>query len=66
MEPSYRTASVCVLSSREKLEEAKTQLRRYAADARVVKRNQGAKLSCVALVFSGWELKIMQEVIVDV
>ncbi len=46
-----------------KLAEAKTQLQQYATDARVIKQNRGAPLLCLALVFSGWELKAMETVI---
>ncbi len=45
-----------------KLTEAKTQLQQYATDARVIKQNRAAPLICLALVFSGWELKAMEAI----
>ncbi len=45
----------------ELLAEAKTQLMKYAAETRVIKRSQGATLKCLALVFCGWELKVAEE-----
>ncbi|MDM8520079.1 AAA family ATPase [Anaerolineales bacterium HSG6] len=47
---------------KEELAEAKTQLQKYATDARVIKRSQGSQLIKVALVFAGWELKGMSAV----
>lgn len=43
------------------LAQAKTQLQRYATDARVVKRSRGSQVVKIALVFAGWELKAMDE-----
>ncbi|MDM8531317.1 AAA family ATPase [Anaerolineales bacterium HSG25] len=46
----------------EKLTEAETQLKQYAHNPVILKRQQSAKLICVALVFSGWELKGLKQV----
>ncbi len=46
--------------------EAATQLKQYAADTRVLKRIQGATLKCLVLIFSGWELKVAQEILLQV
>ena len=43
------------------LADAKKQLKQYAADERLIKRNQGAGLKCLALVFCGWEMKAAEE-----
>ncbi len=45
----------------EQLDEAKDQLKKYAADDRVIRRNKGTPLKCAALVFCGWELKAVEE-----
>jgi len=42
---------------KEQLAEAKTQLKKYAADEEIIRRCGGAELKRIALVFSGWELK---------
>jgi len=46
----------------EQIEDAKTQLQKYATDARVVQANQGVNLISVMLVFRGWELVHCEEV----
>jgi hypothetical protein len=46
---------------RAKLAEAEGQLAGYAADERVVRDSGGARLRCLVLVFSGWELKAAEE-----
>ena len=46
---------------REKLAQAREQLERYSTDPRVIEGNEGAKLTCLALVFCGWELKVARE-----
>ena len=43
------------------LADAKKQLKQYAADERLIKRNQGTGLKCLALVFCGWEMKAAEE-----
>ena len=43
------------------LADAKKQLKQYAADERLIKRNQGTDLKCLALVFCGWEMKAAEE-----
>jgi hypothetical protein len=43
------------------LADAKKQLKQYAADERFIKRNQGTRLKCLALVFCGWEMKAAEE-----
>ena len=43
------------------LTDAKKQLKQYAADERLIKRNQGTGLKCLALVFCGWEMKAAEE-----
>ncbi len=45
----------------ESLAAAKRQLLKYAGDERVVSRGKGTTLKCLALVFSGWELKAAEE-----
>ncbi len=45
----------------EQLDEAKNQLKKYAADDRVSRRNKGTTLKCAALVFCGWELKAAED-----
>ncbi len=42
---------------KEQLAEAKTQLKKYAADEEIIRRCGGAELKRIALVLSGWELK---------
>ncbi len=44
----------------KKMAEAREQLARYAADPRVAGRG-GTRLKCLALVFSGWEMKAAEE-----
>ncbi|MDM8527238.1 AAA family ATPase [Anaerolineales bacterium HSG24] len=46
---------------KEKLKEAKTQLNQYATDTRIIKRSGGGQIIKVALAFSGWELKAIQQ-----
>ena len=43
------------------LADAKDQLKKYAADDRVIKRSTGTTLICAALVFCGWKLKTAEE-----
>jgi len=43
------------------LADAETQLKKYAADERIIKRTQGTSLKCLALVFCGWEMKAAVE-----
>ena len=43
------------------LADAKKQLKQYAADERLIKRNQGTGLKCLAMVFCGWEMKAAEE-----
>ena len=43
------------------LADAKKQLKKYAADERLIKRNRGTGLKCLALVFCGWEMKAAEE-----
>ena len=43
------------------LSDAKKQLKKYAADERIIKRSQGIGLKCLALVFCGWEMKAAEE-----
>ncbi len=45
----------------EQLTEAERQLKQYANDPLVIKRSRSAKLICVTLIFSGWELKEMKQ-----
>ncbi|MDM8529694.1 AAA family ATPase [Anaerolineales bacterium HSG25] len=45
---------------KEQLTEAKTQLQQYATDVQVIKRSQGGQVIKLALVFSGWELKVLE------
>jgi len=51
---------------KQQLADAKSQLMKYAGDERVVKRSRGADLKCLALVFSGWELKAAEEYIIPI
>jgi len=37
--------------------DAENQLRKYAADERIIKRTEETSLKCLALVFCGWEMK---------
>ncbi len=46
---------------KKQLGEAKGQLMKYAADERIVRRSRGTVLKCLAMVFSGWELKAAEE-----
>ncbi|MDM8519702.1 AAA family ATPase [Anaerolineales bacterium HSG6] len=46
---------------KEQLAEAKTQLNQYATDTRIIKRSRGGQIIKVALAFSGWELKAIQQ-----
>ena len=46
----------------ELLAEAKAQLTKYAADERIIRKNGGAELKRIALIFSGWELKAAEEI----
>ncbi|MDM8531170.1 AAA family ATPase [Anaerolineales bacterium HSG25] len=46
---------------KEKLNKAKTQLNQYATDTRIIKRSGGGQIIKVALAFSGWELKAIQQ-----
>jgi len=48
----------------EKLAQAQEQLERYSTDPRIIEGNAGAQLTCLALVFCGWELKVAQEFVV--
>jgi len=48
----------------EKLTEAKTQLQQYAQDPRVHGFGDKVQLKCIAMVYCGWELKIMEEVVI--
>ncbi len=48
-------------SVNESLAAAKRQLTKYAGDERVIRRGKGTTLKCLALVFSGWELKAAEE-----
>ncbi len=41
--------------------EAEKQLKQYANNPLVIKRSRSAQVICVALVFSGWELKGMKQ-----
>jgi len=43
------------------LADAKKQLRKYAADERIIKRSKGTSLKCLAMIFSGWEMKAAVE-----
>ncbi|MCP4690403.1 MAG: ATP-binding protein [Desulfobacterales bacterium] len=43
------------------LGEAKDQLARYARDQRIINRCGGAALKRIALVFHGWELKVLKD-----
>ena len=45
----------------EHLLDAEKQLEKYSSDPKVVKNCAGTKLKCLALVFSGWELKAEKE-----
>ena len=42
----------------EKLAQAREQLERYSTDPRLTQGDQEAELTCLALVFCGWELKV--------
>jgi len=46
---------------KEALTKAQAQLKRYATDSQIIKRSQGSQLINVALIFSGWELKLMAQ-----
>ena len=50
---------------KQKPNEAKRQLTKYALDKRVVSKRKKTTLKCLALVFSGWELKAAAEYNVD-
>jgi len=45
------------------LADAKKQLKKYAADERIIKRSRGTGLKCLALVFCGWEMKAAEEAV---
>lgn len=45
----------------KQLEQAQGQLEQYASDPRVIESSGEAQLTCLALVFSGWELKAAKE-----
>lgn len=45
------------------LADAKKQLKKYAADERIIKRSRGTSLKCLALVFCGWEMKAAEEAV---
>jgi hypothetical protein len=47
------------------LEEARKQLQHYAGDERVIRKTQKATLTCLVLIFCGWELKLVEEVVVE-
>ncbi len=44
------------------LSDAKTQLKRYASDSRISGKTGCGSLKCLALVFSGWELKAAETI----
>ncbi len=46
----------------EKLTEAKAQLRQYGRDPRLQVLGAGIQLKSIAMVYCGWELKVMEEV----
>ena len=43
------------------LADAKKQLKKYAADERIIKRTERTYLKCLALVFCGWEMKAAKQ-----
>lgn len=45
----------------QQLADARTQLRQYAADDRIWRGQTNTPLKLIALVFSGWELKLAEE-----
>ena len=47
----------------EQLADAETHLAKYAGDERVIRRCGAAAMKCLALVFSGWELKAAEEIV---
>jgi len=46
----------------QKLTEARDQLRKYANDERVVRHKKGVTMRFLAIVFCGWEMKVIEEV----
>jgi hypothetical protein len=47
---------------KQKLETAEDQLKQYAADDRVLREQDRKHLTCIAMVYSGWEMKAMKRV----
>ncbi len=45
----------------ENLTEARNQLRKYARDERISRRKQGITMKCLTLIFCGWEMKLSEE-----
>ncbi len=50
----------------ENLTEARDQLRKYARDERISRHKQGITMKCLTLIFCGWEMKLAEELSLEI